>query len=177
MNIIIVSYIGSPWLQECLESIKDTKYPVFVAMNTKENNCYETTGLLLGKSLGDPFVLMHDSMIIKDIDIFNIFYNSGHNVSFGKGYLMYFGKYNPNHFGSDDPPIAHSKKDAVHIEMSWCKKFAHNVNAFELFPEFTDIDIFEEKHNRKRMVLENKYVKKYKNCWDLELIEGADKVK
>jgi hypothetical protein len=172
MNIIVVSYIGSPWLQDCLASLKDVKYPVYVAMNTKEHNRYETAGLDLGNALGEPYVVMQDSMIIKEVGLFDRFAKTPGAVTFAKDYLMYFGKY----FRMLSTPEARTKKEAVDVELTWCKDYAKTNRATVLCPDFTDTNIFEDKHGKRRMVLENEYVKKWKNCYRMDMIDGADKV-
>jgi hypothetical protein len=141
-------------------------------MNTKEHNYYESAGLKLGSELGGNFVLMQDSMVVKDLSVFDLMLDTDRPVSFAKDFFMYFGKF----VNLEDYPLCKNKQEAVTGELGWCRRYATQTGALVLFPEFTDTNIFEDKYGKKRMVLENKYIKKWKNCWDLPMIEGADKV-
>lgn len=176
MNIIVVSYIGSPWLKDCLESMREAKYPIYVAMNSKTFNNYESAGLILGSKLGDDFVLLQDSTIIKDVKLFELFDNHMGPLSLGYEYLMYLGKFVPGMLQAVEMPQVNSKQEAVDMEIGWLKAFARAAGVPSLFPTFTDTNVFEEKHGKKRMVIENEYIKKFKNCWDLSMVAGADKV-
>lgn len=172
MNVIVVSYIGSPWLTECLESLRDCKYPIYVAMNTREHNHYETAGILLGNKLGGSYFLLQDSLIVKDMSFLDKANEHIGWVSFGNNFLMYLGKYH----GMSHVPTANSKEEAVNIELTEMRELTKLLNPLVLCPEFTDTNIFEEKHGKRRMVLENQYIKKWKNCWDTSMINEADKV-
>lgn len=177
MNIIVVSYIGSPWLKDCLESMREAKYPIYVAMNSKAFNNYESAGLILGQKLGDDFVLLQDSTIIKDIRLFELFDNHLGPISLGYEYLMYMGKYNwASLVEQGNMPMVNNKREAVDMEIGWLKNYARLNNIPSLFPDFTDRQVFEEKHGKRRMVIENNYIKKWKNCYDTSMIDGADKV-
>lgn len=172
MNIIVVSYIGSPWLQDCLASLRDCKYPIYVAMNTREHNHYETAGMLLGNKLGDSYFLLQDSLVVKDLSFLDIAAKHTGWVSFGKDYLMYLGKY----YGMSHVPVANNKQEAVDIELNELRGIVRRMEPLELCPNFTDTNVFEEKHGKTRMVLENQYIKKWKNCWDTKMISTADRV-
>lgn len=177
MNIIVVSYIGSPWLKDCLESMREAKYPIYVAMNSKAFNNYESAGLILGMKLCDDFVLIQDSTIIKDVKLFELFDNHLGPISLGNDYLMYMGKYSwQSLVNQQGIPMVNNKMDAVKMEISWLKNYAQLNHIPSMFPDFTDRQVFEEKHGKKRMVIENQYLIKYKNCWDMHMVDGADKV-
>lgn len=172
MNVIVVSYIGSPWLQDCLNSLKDCKYPIYVAMNTKENNHYETAGIQLGNKLGSTYFLLQDSIVVKDLSFLDKANEHVGWVSFADNFLMYLGKYH----GQSHPPLARTKQEAVNIELGEMREIFALVKPLVLCPEFKDTRDFEEKHGKIRMRIENQYLIKWKNCWDINMIDQADKV-
>lgn len=177
MNIIVVSYVGSPWLQDCLESIKNSNYPIYVAMNSKQFNNYETAGLILGQKLGEDFILIHDSCIIKDLGLFDMCNDHIGAVSFGRNFFMLMGKYNWASLKQLDIPVVNNKQEAVDVEHKFGSLYCNHSQAMVLFPDFTDTNIFEDKYGKKRMVLENQYIKKWKNCWSPSMVVEADIIK
>jgi hypothetical protein len=175
MNVIVVSYIGSPWLQDCLNSLKDCKYPIIVVTNTKEHNHYESYGIHVGYKLGKEFFLMHDSCIIKDLSFLDKMANTPGEYSFSSDFFMCIGKYSPKP-NVNIPELSSSKQDAVDFESNWCKNLYITTKAPAIDVTFRDTNIFEEKHGKTRMVLENQYMKKWKNCWNPSMIPTADRV-
>lgn len=171
MNIIVVSYIGSPWLSDCLNSLKECKYPIHVAINTKAHNHYESAGLKLGRELGKPFVLLQDSVVVKDLAFLDTMNTHNGPMAFAEKYLMYLGKYIP---GNWQEPDVNDKAEAVAGELTWCRDMSHGVAV--LCPEFRDTRDLEVKHGKQRMRIENQYLIKWKNCWDTNMIPTADKV-
>lgn len=177
MNVIVVTYIGSPWLQDCLASLRDCKYPIYIAVNTRAFNWYERAGLDLGLELYDDFVLLQDSVVVKDLSFLEVMENHVGPMSFGHEYLMYLGKYTHDEaFVLSKYPHGYTKQAAVDFELGPMKQIARAHNIPSLCPEFTDTAVFVDKYGKKRMVLENRYLIKYKNCWDTNMIDGADKV-
>jgi hypothetical protein len=140
-------------------------------MNTRNHNHYETAGLLLGKKLGEPFVLLQDSVIVKDASFLDIMLSHEGPMAFADKYLMYLGKYVP---GNWTVPEVNDKMEAVACELTWCRDMANGVAV--LCPEFKDTRDIVVLHGKERMKIENQYLLKYKNCWDTHMIPTADKV-
>lgn len=152
--IIVVTYKGSPWLQECIDSLDGCKYPILICHSGK--GAYEMEGLYYAKQHGiKEYILLHDSMIIKDQSIFDKAFEIDGMVKIAR--QMNLAKFvEPN---LPKKPI--NKNEAIEVECGWYMEQQAPI----LCPDLVDVAVFEEKHGRKNMVLENQYIKKYKGNW------------
>lgn len=170
--IVVASYPDSPWLSDCLVSLKGVNYPVVIAMNTPEDNAFDPQGIYEAVRLGlEEFVLLHDSMVVKDQSIFDILFGMPGHVAVSPGGLMLIGKYVTAQLPAL-PKKPSGKKEAVYFELSYKNQvpWSHTLD-----PAFTDGNVFEVKHGKNRMVLENQWFKKYKGVYTMELAEQEDR--
>jgi hypothetical protein len=167
-SIIVVTYKGSPWIGECLDSLAGCKYPVHVCINPPGKSAYDPAGFYYAKEHGlEQFIIMHDTMIIKDMSFFDDAFAIEGNVSFpAVDFLMCFGKYDASLL----PPLPAKptkKMEAIMFETYYARKIPKSAT---LFPDFDDTHIFVHKHGKDRMVLENDYVIKYKATWHPDMV-------
>lgn len=167
--VIIVTYEGSPWIDEQLESIRESPFPVVLAINTADDNRFDPAGFYLAVDLGlEEFVLLHDSCLVRDISVFELLFGTPGVVALSPNFMMFQGKFVTERLPSlPDPPIR-SKWEAVAFEAA----FAQVPADVTLFPEFNDTNHrVGHKHGRDNLIIENDYLVKYKQCYDLELVE------
>lgn len=159
--VITTSDHTKAWLPEMLESIKDVKYPIYIQDNGASGG-FELAGIQAGKERFNEFVHLMDSAVIKDTTLFDkLFWMPGH-VFLTKGGYHYMGK-----FVSDNLPMipkVNNKGEAITYELSWLGEKPRSYFSPDL-PVHTDV--FEEKHGRRNMVLENPFIIKYKATWSL----------
>jgi hypothetical protein len=167
--VIIVTYEGSPWIDEQLECLRATPYPVVLAINTADDNRFDPAGLYLAVALGlEEFVLLHDSCLVRDVSVFDLLFATPGVVALSPDFRMLQGKFVTNRLPRlPDPPIG-SKWEAVAFEVELSKRPAD----VTLFPEFHDDNSrFGRKHGRDNLIIENEYLTKYKQCYDVDLVE------
>lgn len=180
--VITTCEATKPFFLDLMESLKDVKYPIVVVGNSgyKEEgidivndwNAFELGGILHGAKLFNEFVYLQDTVVIKDISLFDKCFkdNKGQSVAISQDFYSYIGKYITSQCG--EIPKTDNKRDAVFHELSGFRpqyvNRAKPVNLDEILPHTSDR--FEERHGRKNMVLENKYMIKYKGTWSEEQI-------
>lgn len=171
--IITTSKHTEKFLKDCLDSIPRKYCPLVVCnggyyaeeadqLIVNDWNGFELGGILRGKEVFDEFIHIMDTTIIKDPSLFEKLFEMPGHVFLTKGGYHYMGK-----FVSKDlpeiPKIEH-KSDAIALELHWLGDKPRTYFEPDL-PVHTDI--FEEKHGRKNMVLENDYLIKYKATWSI----------
>ena len=192
--IIIPSHISriDTWLKDCLESI-DTKHPVMVIFQGDK----PTKGLKIGfdythQTLNgydpgaivwamnnlekdDEFMVLHDSCVVKDNLLWKVVFDgyyedsvalSTHPTTMG----MFLGKYRMAIASQLEQPIAKDKLHGVELEESWNRDYCKLEQPVVLDNPLTISDVFIERHGRKNMVLENRWIKKYKGTWSRDQI-------
>lgn len=159
--VITTSIATNKYLPDILNSVKDIRYPVYVHTNTEENNGWELAGIQSGKDNFEQFIHIMDTCLIKDITLFDKLFDIEGNVFLTNGGYHYMGK-----FVSDtlpELPKITTKEEAISWELRWLPN-PHKYFEPDL-PVHTDI--FEEKFGEKRMLLENKYIKKWKGTYHI----------
>lgn len=159
--VITTSLVTNKYLPDILNSIKDTEYPIYIHTNTDENNKWELGGIQAGKDNFIEFVHIMDTCLVKDISLFDELFKIEGNVFLTNGGYHYIGK-----FLSDtlpEIPQIKTKEEAIYWELRWLPK-PHKYFEPDL-PVHTDV--FEEKFGQNRMLLENKYIKKWKGTYHI----------
>lgn len=175
MNAVVVATTPqrTNWLNQCLRPLKNLKYPLVILSDY---------GYELGKikfiqeqTQIDEFVLLHDSCIVKDLTLFDAVFNDPRSVCFSDDpvfYSMYLGKYKRSVLSAITIPTVSSKLQAVEQEILFNVAYvAADMNTRLLFTDFHNTNRFITKHKTKVMVLENKYLIKYKSCWNRSMIK------
>jgi len=121
----------------------------------------------------DEFVFLHDTIEIKDPSIFELVLEE-RNKSFAitPNYFHFLGKYERRFLQHMDFPPMTSKGDAVQAETHWNLHYIALAKP-SLFGDPLPVysEKFEEKFFRQNMVVENFYLKKYKQTWGTHLIK------
>jgi hypothetical protein len=174
----------------CIESliVPNNKYSIYYVVNGFTDRCRYGNLIITGSDtfeLGaiseainefklDEFILLQDSIEIKNIELFDICFNEheGKSVYFFNDFFCYAGKYRKEILDKLIPlPIITTKLDSIIQENDFNKKYLEmeneSINLFSL----VDTNIFEEKFGRKNMIIENNFLKKYKGTWNWEMIK------
>jgi hypothetical protein len=169
--VITTSEYTRPFYKDLIDSLYGCKYPVVTVFNPLINSPYESGGLRVGMVLFDEFIYIQDTVIIKDLSLFDKLFEHDGMISIAPNFLMYLGKYESQKLREVQIPQVWDKKGAIAMEF-WLRT-VFPVSCFD--PTFIDGNhTWEEKHGRRRMVLENIYIKKFKSCWDVTMIESYE---
>jgi hypothetical protein len=149
-----------------------SKYPIVVLSDFsfeigKLNFLMEHTKL-------DEWVLLHDSCLIKDTKLFDLFFYPEESVcltSFPNMFGMYMGKWRRSILREMVLPEVKTKTQAVAFEETFCRDYASRDYTKVLFPDLIDSDVFVHRFGRKVMKIENEYIIKYKSCWNRNMLE------
>jgi hypothetical protein len=191
--IIIPSHISriDTWLKDCLASL-DTKHPVMVVFQGDKPakglkigfdythqtlNGYDPGGIVwaMENCKDEEFFLLHDSCIVKDNLLWKVVFEgyrensvalANHPTIFG----MFLGKYRMEIAKQLDPPIAKDKTHAVDLEEEWNRKYCELDYPIVLDEPLSIGDKFEQRHGRENMILENRWIKKYKGAWNRNML-------
>jgi hypothetical protein len=167
-----------------LQSIREYsgKYAVFI------ESAYEYGWFDFARSHEwDELLFLHDSCEIKDYSLFDICFEQykGKSVSFTKSpfFIMGLGKFlrEPYLKASFDTKNAYMDyKDKEFTFGTDYVKYAGE-EPVVLFPDFLDNEekdeyrVMERKFGRQNLILENKYIKKYKGHWTRRMLYNLDK--
>lgn len=114
----------------------------------------------------DEFFLLQDTIEVKDPEIFEIvFSKQGKTVTLDPTMRSYLVKYQKTFLSTLDIPDAKTKLDSINIEDWLYHQHLADTTVHCLTDNFNKSDVFEEKFGRLNMVLENKWLKKYKSIW------------
>ncbi len=164
MGIIVVTYAGSPWLSECIASLEGCKYPIYLCINPKKNCPFDPGAFYYAyQHKIQKFVVLHDSMVIKDQKIFDILFEKEGNIAVHDDRLNCLGKFELDKI----MPLGvmpTNKQDAVVFEIALRKKFNDTLGLKRKIRE-------EHKNGRLNRVEEDDYIIKYKGTWTWEMAE------
>lgn len=174
--VITTSNYTKDFLKDCLESIKEIKYPITILSNGNYKpdlsylnrqfdlvinpiNGWELAGIQVGKNKYDSFIHLMDTTIVKDISLFDrLFEIENENVVLTKGNFHYMGKFETARL--PNLPIVDNKDIAIKLEAHWLKYYR------EFKPDLeVQSNNFITIHGQRRMVLENQYMIKYKGTF------------
>ena len=170
MNGIVITTHKSTELFyiDLMKSLYGCKYPVVTVFNSNEDNQYESSGLEIGKDLFDNFVFLQDTVLIKNLSLFDKLFEYKEMVSISPRFLMYLGKYNSQILKQHTLQQVKNRRDGHDMEM-WLGRVFPSAPCFD--DKFIDGNHrFEHIHGRMNMVLENDYLIKMKGHWSLEMI-------
>jgi hypothetical protein len=194
--ILIVTWAGTvKYCQRLLESLKGYKnYPIIVAINEIESchdeefleyvkdydvlkiegNRWELGGLTAAicYTSYDEFILIQDTLEVKDPSIFDMMFRHNGSIAFGKDWQCYLGKYRRQVLNSITIPICLTKMDAFYQEVMFASMYTFVANQVEgivvptLFPEWGNDNPNnwqDHEFDRDNIVLDNPYLIKRKS--------------
>ena len=154
------------WLADCSGSIK------------RDHIAVVNTGFELGKirwvienTTADRFLFLQDSWLIKNEGFWDLLdAHSGSLAINSDPYYFgcYAGVYERSVIERIGVPLMADKRDAIRNEVEWHKAYVQVAGEpTVLFPDLTDNNATGtvERHGRINLVLENKYIAKYKGTW------------
>ncbi len=173
--LVTVLFQGEKPEESTTERLLGTFPSIVVAWH--ELNGYDPGALVYAveEHVEDDVFVLHDSCVIKDNSLFDLAFIkhagkgvalSTHPTTFG----MFLGKYRYDVLKDLPKPLAQNKYHGIELEESWNRLYCQADPPVVLFNDFNDKDIFETKHGRKNMVIENKYLKKYKGAWNRSMV-------
>ena len=155
------------WLKDCLESMPNTKIMVL------SDFTYELGKIrwLRDNTTLDRFLLLQDSVVIKDESLIEASFEQEGSVCFSTDpfmFGMYLGVYDMEIIRQIDVPIVTSKRQSIDYEITWHKTYCDL--AGEVTVMFDDIRDSMAKgvvirHGRENLLLENDYLMKFKGDW------------
>lgn len=158
----------SHWLAECLKSLGDRQTIVlsdYTFELGKIKWIYENTNL-------DKFLFLQDSVIVKNLDFFDLIESHNGSISINKDpsyYGCYLGVYEREVLNQmPEIPKVVKKSEAIYHEIYWNLQYVNHTKELTiLFPELSDANAkkIEKKFGRENLVLENDYLIKYKGDW------------
>jgi len=150
--------------------IKLKNFSIIVATN-EEPSKYEKLAFEVGIENFDEFILLQDSVMVKDSSLFKKMLESPNSVWLSKWGQNYFCKYK-SEILRQIPIEIKDKKDSIY----WERQLHEDYRKLEV-PEIMldgcldNTEVFEEAYGRKNMISENEYFKKYKGTWDISMLK------
>lgn len=158
--VIACTEASRPFYEDMVKTLK-TPYPILFSWEEvdRPSNSHEYGAVAVGKEMFDEFVFLHDSVLIKDNNLFDILFSIPGHVALSNRFFHLMGKF----VSKDIPPIptVRSKKESIANELSWFTA------PFRVFPDPLPVEsnVFVERHGRTNMLLENMYLTKFKGHW------------
>jgi len=171
-----------PWLMDFIKSYNH-EYDLVITYNKGNVNRYDAQAVITGlESNYDEFLVLHDTIEIKDNSLFDIVFekHKGQSVFLRQKSCMFLIKYTKEHLAKltqeniDKLYDVSNKNEAIAAEGWFNVEYMKISDPVFLFQDFKDNGVREMKYGRKNMVLENKYMKKYKGSWNEETAKKAE---
>jgi hypothetical protein len=157
--VLVGSHPGSPWLKDCLKTI-----PKGRTVKVHRTGGYEIAALRTGIRHFDRFLFLQDSTEVLDPAFWEIIDTTPSTWLFG-GPPMYLGVYYSDELWQaiSDAPEVMTKQWSITWEGALPKRLSHYGC---LWPEVSDATgRQEERYGRNNLVLENRYLRKWKGTW------------
>jgi len=168
-------------LRNILLSIGEyNKYPIEIHINRKNESNYELGGLKRiydNKPQYKEIFILQDTFEVKDNKIFDRVFeeHNGKSVFINQDGQMYCCKYRRDVLDNINIPLPRNKIEAINYELEFNNNYRKLDNPIILFPNFVDShNKFEDKFGRRNMIIENKYLKKYKGTWSPGMVKEDD---
>jgi len=198
-GIIIVTHEKvRKYFDNLVKSLKGCKYPIHIVVNETskkpyytekikkqfesviefEGNHYELSAFEANKKLKlDEFLLLPATTEIVDQSVLDMVFNNlkGRSVAFSTyptAFGMFIGKYRKLVLDKMEFLMPENKAEAVEMEMVFNNQYVQiDPNTIVLWKDFVDNDNIVEKFGEKRMLIENKFIKKWKGTWSRNMAE------
>lgn len=156
--VVIGSHPGSPWLSDCLKSM-----PINRTVKVHRTGGYEIAALRTACRYFDRFVFLQDSTVVLHPTFWDVIDSTEPAWLLG-GPPMYMAVYNRDDLAPAiaDAPETMDKPSSI----VWEGELAKRISYPTLWPEVIDAaGRIEERHGRRNLVLENRYLAKWKGTW------------
>lgn len=179
--ILIGSYAGSPWLQECVSSLPKDILTIVVCEPGYE--CGKI-GWLYSHTDIQEFLFLPDTVVVKTHEWIRRMFETRGSVSVGiepGRFGSFMGKYRRETLAKVGVPRTSDKRSAVAAEAVWCRQYCEAESIPEipvLFPDFQHGPSparIEMKHGRLNAVVENDHLIKWKGTWNVPMIAATEK--
>jgi len=181
--VITTSAETSVWLDACIQSVENLGYPILVVINDPKAekmegpegtakfkvavnnwNGFELGGIARGTEVFTEFVHLMDTSVITNPEIIKTMFEHDGSMYACRGFFSYLGKYISEIVKETGIPRVEHKDGAIFHEHNWHRKYLENdPNAMQFSPKLPVVtNVFEEKHGRNNMVLDNGFIKKWK---------------
>lgn len=167
-EIVLMAFPGREvWLDQCMKSIGKRDVMILSGYGHELDKIrwvYENTNI-------DRFLLLQDSMVIKDQTFFDLALSHPKSVAFSNcpvKFGMYMGVFCRETLAKTNMPVVRDKEHGIELEISWANEYSyHEPDAPLLFETFHDHHAkgVVNLHGRRNLVLENEYIIKYKGTW------------
>jgi hypothetical protein len=182
--VIVTSESTRDFLRDCLLSCHQDKYPIMVVSNNylpdptitnlhlsyfikNDWNGYELAGIEKGMEEFDEFILLHDTVIIKDQSMFDIAFNFEGSIYFTQDLAYsYFAKYRTSVLKQMVIPRVYNLEEAIREERPFGLHYSElETSSMQLEPLGAGDHSFPvvERHGRKGIILENSFLSKHKS--------------
>jgi hypothetical protein len=166
------------YLPALLKSLEGVKYPVRIVrqdlLDTDDRDTvYNFEGgyelgalkmLMLYNPEETDFFLLHETTLIKDQSIFDIAARFKGSFSLSPGMMCFLAKYRRSVIDEIGLPIPKTREAAIAYEYFWNILYMTTEKKMLLCDEpLQDTERYEMKFGKKRMVIENRYIKKWKS--------------
>lgn len=148
---------------------KDSGEVVSIKSVWNDWNGFELGGILRGAEYFDEFIHLMDTCVIKKPEMLEMMFDHDGGVHLCPDFFSYLGKYRSSVIEQIGVPKISTKEDAIRFEREWNAKYLKVDTQTKQFEPVLPIhtDVFEEKHGRKNMILNNGFIIKYKATWSL----------
>jgi hypothetical protein len=172
-----------PWLDQCLKSLRPVKgIPVIIYRNTLGTGEGESLRQAALYTQYDEVIFLHDTMELLDPRLIDYCFteHAGRSIGFmgGLDFGMNSGKFKPAVLRLMQETvlmIPKDKREATDMEFRFGEELLrHDPGAFVMPDPLHDRPVFKRRHGRVNMVLENRYLRKWKGCWSYELVDDWD---
>lgn len=169
-GIVILTHKDSQFKDLVSHNIEILKeFNVKIAENGEQSK-YEQLGLETGIMYFDEFILLQDSVKIKDTSLFKKMLESPRSVFLSNWGQNYFCKYKSDILKKIKIDIK-DKKDSVEYERELHKLYKQFENPEIMLDGcLENTNVFEKAYGRNNMICENEYFKKYKGTWDMTML-------
>lgn len=172
MKAIVVCTIPGRerWLRDCVDSIKAAGLDCVIHVGSVGTG-YELATIDWARRLYNEFILLQDSVIVKDAKAFNdAFADEGRMYCFAEKGYGYYCKF-VSSLLPEELPVAKSKMDSIRYETEWMRPLIAKHDAVMYDPVLIDCDRYDSIHGTRVMVIENPWFIKYKSCWHPSMVK------
>lgn len=207
-GIVVTTWSGGEKpCKRLIESIWTTPYPVAFVINDAQNTSldwwktlYALTGEMdwhvfpqdfdgfeigaiekvLTETNWDEFILLQDTIEIKNVEIFRILFEdfAGYSVAYNPHFQMYLGKYKREILNKLTLPIVRDKIEAVRQEELFTREYWKIDPSTKVFnPHFRDENFYnnwDNEFDRRNLKMEDDYIIKRKATWSADQLKAVN---